>query len=46
MLTFMFHSFKGILSFGFSKPQVGRTNPFCNIIAVLITETIPLAPSV
>lgn len=45
-LAFMFHSSTGISSLAFWKPQFGRTKPLSSIIAVLITDITPLAPSV
>jgi hypothetical protein len=43
--TLRFHSSNGILGFAFSKLQFGKMKPFSSIIAVLITEATPDAPS-
>lgn len=43
--TFIPHSSNGISGFDFLKSAFGSTNPFCSIMAVLIMETMPEAPS-
>jgi hypothetical protein len=44
-LTLRFHSANGIFGFPSSKLQFGKTKPFSSIIAALMTETTPDAPS-
>lgn len=39
----MFHSERGIFSFGVLKLVLGRMKPFSNIMAALITAITPLA---